>query len=249
MKPAAVGFHCPECVAEGTASVRQPAAVFGGRLPTGSRVTMTLIGVTIVAFLGQLAVGINESAGDYGMWPFGIALQGEYWRLFTAAFLHGSFLHILFNMYVLWVLGPTLESLLGHVRFLSLYVIAALGGSVASFFFTNPSTVSVGASGAIFGLMGALVVAGRRLRYDIKQVLILIGINVVIGFVVPGIDWRAHLGGLLTGAAVAAVLAFAPKANRMWWQVAGLVAIVALLAMLVVVRTDQLQTLAAPLLG
>ena len=120
-------------------------------------------------------------------------------------------------MYVLYVLGPPLERLLGHGRFLALFLIAGLGGAVASFSFSSINTVSVGASGAIFGLMGALVVAGRHLRADITQVLVLIGINVVIGFIAPGIDWRAHLGGLLTGAAVAFVFSRPlPVLDRRW---------------------------------
>ena len=132
-------------------------------------------------------------------WPVGIAVgaNGGDW---CGGLPHGSFLHIAFNMYVLFALGPTLERILGHSRYLILYVLAAIGGGVASYVFSDMRTVSVGASGAIFGLMGALVVAGRRLRYDVTQVLVLLGINVVIGFIASGVDWRAHLGGLVTGA-------------------------------------------------
>jgi membrane associated rhomboid family serine protease len=184
------------------------------------------------------------------MWPFGIAIGGEWWRLLTSAFLHGSFLHIAFNMFVLFALGPTLERVLGHGRYLALYLLAALGGSVASYVFSDIRTVSVGASGAIFGLMGALLVAGRRLKSDMRQVAILLGINVVIGFLAPGIDWRAHLGGLLVGALVAAVLVWTPPAMRAvqgLWQVLGLIAIVAVLALLTMVRTWQIEAYVAPL--
>ena len=181
------------------------------------------------------------------MWPVGIAVGGEWWRLVTAAFLHGSFLHIAFNMYVLFALGPTLERILGHGRYLTLYVLAALGGGVASYVFSDIRTVSVGASGAIFGLMGALVVAGRRLRYDITQVLVLLGINVVIGFFSPGVDWRAHLGGLVTGAVVAAIMVFPARRHRTAVQVSGLLAVVFVLAALAAWRTTQINELLAPL--
>jgi membrane associated rhomboid family serine protease len=183
------------------------------------------------------------------MWPVGIALEGEWPRLLTSAFLHGSFLHIAFNMYVLFALGPTLERILGHGRFVVLYLVSALGGSVASYVFSDLRTVSVGASGAIFGLMGALVVAGKRLRYDVRQVLVLLAVNVVIGFIAPGVDWRAHLGGLVTGAAVAAVFVLAPRANRLLWQILGILGIVGVLVVLVMYRTLAIQELAAPLIG
>lgn len=250
MRSASVGFHCPDCVGEAARTVRQPVTVAGGALVAKPYVTWTLIGLTVVVFLGQFAAGVGQVAEDFGMWPFGIALYGEWWRLLTAAFLHGSWLHIAFNMYVLFVLGPTLERVLGHVRFTVLYVVAALGGSVASYAFSDPRTVSVGASGAIFGLMGALIVAGRRMRWDITQVLILLGINVVIGFLSPEVDWRAHFGGLVVGAAVAAVFVWTPppfRAARVLWQVLGVLAILGLLVVVTMWRTGQLWSLLAPL--
>jgi len=122
-----------------------------------------------------------------------------------------------------------------------------VGGGVASFWFSSVNAVSVGASGAIFGLMGALVVAGRRLRYDIRQVLILLAINLVIGFIAPGVDWRAHLGGLVTGAAVAAVFVLAPRAHRLAWQILGIAAIVGVLVTLFAVRVAALSEFLAPI--
>jgi membrane associated rhomboid family serine protease len=107
-------------------------------------------------------------------------------------------------------------------------------------------TVSVGASGAIFGLMGALIVAGRRLNYDIKQVIILLGINVVIGFLAPGVDWRAHLGGLVTGAAVAAVFVLVPRRNRVLWQTLGILGILGALMCVTIWRTVQIMDFVSP---
>ena len=247
MIAAPVGFQCPECVASAAAQVRQPTTVAGASLIARPVVTYALIGINVVVFLVQFTVGVNAVAGDYGMWPVGIAIGGEWWRLVTAAFLHGSFLHIAFNMYVLFALGPTLDRILGHSRYLILYVMAAIGGGVASYVFSDMRTVSVGASGAIFGLMGALVVAGRRLRYDVTQVLVLLAINVVIGFFAAGVDWRAHLGGLVTGAAVAAIMVFPAPRHRMAVQVGGILVLLGLMAALVMWRTAQIQDLLAPL--
>ncbi len=244
MNPAPVGFQCPECVAAGQATVREPRTVFGGRLTSSSTVTVTLIGICVAIFVVQFLVGVNAVAADWGMWPAGVAVNNEWYRLITSVFLHGSWLHLAFNMYVLYVLGPPLERLLGHVRFLALFLIAGLGGAVASFTFSSINTVSVGASGAIFGLMGALVVAGRHLRTDITQVLVLIGINVVIGFIAPGVDWRAHLGGLITGAAVALVISKAPPGrSQTMWQVIGCAAIVATLVAIVLWRANEIVQL------
>jgi membrane associated rhomboid family serine protease len=247
MVAAPVGFQCPDCVAAAAATTRQATTVAGGTPITRPVVTYGLIGFTVAIFLLQLVAGINAVAGDWGMWPVGIAIGGEWWRLVTAAFLHGSFLHIAFNMYVLFALGPTLERILGHGRYLTLYVLAALGGGVASYVFSDIRTVSVGASGAIFGLMGALVVAGRRLRYDITQVLILLGINVAIGFFSPGTDWRAHLGGLVTGAVVAAIFVLPARRHRTAVQVSGIIAVVLGLGTLTAWRTAQINELLAPL--
>ena len=130
---------------------------------------------------------------------------------------------------------------------LALYLIAALGGAVASYAFSDIRTLSVGASGAIFGLMGALVIAGRRLRYDITQVLILLGINVVIGFLQPGVDWRAHLGGLVTGAAVAAVFVLPKRGHRVAVQVLGIAGILIVIAAIAMWRTNQILELVAPM--
>ena len=215
----------------------------GAPLIAQPMVTYVLIAMNVVIFLVQWTVGINEVAGDYGMWPVAVGLGGEWWRLLTAAFLHGSFLHIAFNMYVLFALGPTLERILGHVRYAVLYVMAAIGGGVASYTFSEVNTVSVGASGAIFGLMAALVVAGRRLRYDITQVLVLLGINIVIGFISPGTDWRAHLGGMVVGGIVAGIMVAPVHRHRTAVQVLGVAGVLLVLIMLTMWRTSQIEQL------
>ena len=245
MTSASVGFQCPECVAEGAAAVPATRTRFGGVAISRPYVTLTLIGINVVVFGAEFLAGVDTVASNWGMWPVGVALDNEYYRLFTATFLHENLLHIGFNMLVLWMLGPQLEALLGHVRFTVLYLVAGLGGSVASFWFSSPSVVGIGASGAIFGLMGAYVVVGRALRADISQVLGLIAINVVIGFVGGGIDWRAHLGGLVTGALVAAIFAHAPTKQRVLWQVVGVVAVVIALGVLITMRDTALTSTVA----
>jgi len=243
MISASVGFQCPSCV--GNAKISPVHTPVGAAMIAKPYVTFTLLAINVAVFLLQLSVGIDESAMQWGMWPVGIAAHGDYWTLMSSAFMHGSFLHIAFNMYVLWIMGPTLERILGHSRFIALYLLAAFGGGVASYVFSDFRSVSVGASGAIFGLMGAFVVAGRRLRYDITQVLVLLGINLVFGFLQPGIDWRAHIGGLVVGALVAAIFVFAPRRHQVLIQVIGCSAVLVVLIVTALVRTSQLQELLA----
>ena len=240
MTSAAVGFHCPECIAEAKASARPVKSRLGATVPSKPYVTYSLIVASLIGFGLQYLGGFDAMIYEYGMLPIAIADGNEYYRLLTSMFLHGSLLHIGFNMLVLWSLGPSIENLLGHVRYATLYLLAGLGGSVASFWFTGAVTPSIGASGAIYGLFGAWVVIGRRLNLDLTQVLGLIAINIVIGFVVPGVDWRAHFGGLITGAIVAAVFVYAPRSGRTAVQVVGVLAVVAILVAATLVRDAAL---------
>jgi membrane associated rhomboid family serine protease len=247
MRNAAVGFQCPECVAEGARTQRSARTIFGGAVPTrGSVVTMTLIALSVVAFVIDLVVpgqprewwmvGLQlDDSGDLA----GLA-QGEWWRLITASFLHGGILHLLFNMYALYLFGPSLEAAFGHVRFAVLYLLSALGGSAVSYLFANPVQPSLGASGAVFGILGATLVVSRRLRYDVRAVTVLIAINLVLGFVIEGIDWRAHVGGLLTGMAVAYAFAYAPRERRTLIAIGASVVVFLVVIGLVVLRTAQL---------
>lgn len=246
MISASVGFQCPECVHGAAASTPRIKTPIGAPATEKPTVTYALIGINVFAFLLMLVSGIDHTATQWGMFPPSIALDNEWWRLVTSAFLHGGWLHIAFNMYVLYALGPSLERVLGHSRYLVLYLMAALGGAVCSYAFSDVMTVSVGASGAIFGLMGALVVAGRKLRYDITQVLILLAVNFAIGFMAPGVDWRAHVGGLVVGAAVAAVFVLPPARIRVPAQIVGIVALLAVLAIITMVRTAQIVDMVAP---
>ena len=246
MRSASVGYHCPTCVAEGAATVRQPRTTLGGRVAADtSRVSMTIIAINVVVFVLGLTVGqgslqsrFGQIAGAPGV--LGV-VDGEYYRLLTAAFLHGGVLHILLNMVALAQLGPVLEAALGRLRFTALYVLSALGGSVLSYLLSEPYQLGVGASGAIFGLFGAYYVVVRRLGGETRSIVMLLAVNLVITFSVPIIDWRAHLGGLVTGAVVAGALAYAPRGpSRSRLQAVACVAVALVLAAVVVARTTAL---------
>jgi rhomboid protease GluP len=131
---------------------------------------------------------------------------GEYYRILTVALIHGGIMHLGFNMYALLVLGNPLELAFGKVRFFSIFFISLITGSLASLALNPVNQPSVGASGALFGLFGAFVIVGRRIGADVKATLVIIGINFGIAFVVPGVDWHAHLGGLIGGVIAAKIL-------------------------------------------
>lgn len=135
---------------------------------------------------------------------------GEWYRIFTVALVHGGLTHLAFNMWALFVLGIPIEHAFGKARFLSIFIISLITGSLTSLFLDAQNQVSIGASGAIFGLFGAFAVAGRRIGADVRSILVLIGINFALDFILPHIDWHAHLGGLI-GGAIAAVFILGKK--------------------------------------
>ena len=238
MISAPVGFQCPECV--GSANVAVPKTKFGGSFNSVPKVTRAILVICVGIFALSLVLGSFAMA--FGMIPAAIA-QGEWWRLITSTLLHGSILHLLFNMYALYWLGPQLERSLGHSRFAALYILSALGGSVASYWFSDINTVSVGASGAIFGLITATIVIGRQMRTDVSQLVVLLGINVMIGFAQPGIDWRAHFGGAITGAAIAVIYTKGTRLNRDQIHRIGLSGIFAVLVLATLARNAQVSAL------
>jgi membrane associated rhomboid family serine protease len=250
MRAAAVGHQCVECVQAGAATVRAPRTVFGGRQRAGGTavVTYTLIAVNIVMYIAQSASASLE--GALVLWPPGVARDGEVWRIFTSAFLHYGPAHLLFNMVALWMIGPPLELWLGRSRFVALYILSALGGGVLVYLLAPLNSATAGASGAIFGLFGATFVVGKRLDLDVRGVIALIVINLAFTFVVPAlssqqISWQGHVGGLLTGALVAWIYAYAPRERRATVHVWASVALLALFVVLVWWRTSTLQPLFA----
>jgi len=198
MITAPVGFQCPACVAEGKQQIRTFT-------PTRPVVTTAIIAICVAVFAVETLTG-TDFTYNYGLAGYAINPMGEYYRFVTAMFLHGGFMHIAFNMLILWQLGSILEGALGTRRFIALYLLSGLGGGIVSVMLNDPMVVSVGASGAIFGLMGAYAVLAKKMNLNSSQIVGLIGINLVIGFVVPNIDWHAHVGGLLVGSLVAYLL-------------------------------------------
>ena len=257
MRSASVGQQCVDCVGEGARSTRQARTTFGGLPAAGAVVTWTLVAINVAVFLVTwVRPGIVTDLEMLGYAQYtpagplhGVA-AGEWYRLITSAFLAPAtglnglgFLDILFNMWFLVLVGPSLEGLLGRVRFLAVYVLSAIGGSVMYYFLAPPNHPAVGASGAIFGLFGAWFVVSRRLRLDTRGIVVLIGINLALSFFFRGaIAWQAHIGGLLTGALLTAAYAYAPPRNRAAVQVIATVAVVALIVIAVVIRNGQLTS-------
>jgi membrane associated rhomboid family serine protease len=184
------------------------------------------------------ALQYQDSTGQKLLGPGGIS-AGEYYRLVSSMFLHLGPLHLLMNMWALWVLGRTLEAVLGPIRFLVLYLVAGLGGSVAVYLF-SPFPGGAGASGAIFGLFSALFIILKRLRRDTSSIIPLLVINLAISFI-PGISLAAHLGGLVTGAMVAFALAYSPARNRNLYIGVAVGLLLGVMAVAVVVQTTAIR--------
>lgn len=265
-RPAPVGIQCVDCVREAARTSRQGQTVFGGRVTDGRPVvTYSLIGICVAVFLVQwVTPGLTNR---FAFAP--ITGWVEPWRFVTAMFLHSprSLLHIGFNMYALFVLGSYLEPLMGRARFLALYLISGIGGQVAVLLLAGSPTVTglatgqddawitavVGASGAIFGLFGALIVLNRHLNRSVAGIYGIVLLNAAIGFIVPGIAWQAHLGGFVTGIAGAGVIVLARRRSlpALAWSglTALLVAVVAIAVAKYLSVPDTIRELTAFRLG
>lgn len=218
-RPAAVGVLCVDCAREMERQQRQtaPRTTLGGATSSGRPlVTYTIIGLCVLAYLGQtVAPGVVENLLMFA--PFrALAMP---WTFLTSGFLHGSLMHLAFNMYALWVVGQYLERAMGPWRYLAVYLVSILAGHTAVLLLTDPMTTSwvggtVGASGGVFGLFGSMFVINRRMGAESGQIIVLIVLNLLITFMVPGISWQGHLGGLIVGTATtAALFATRPKAS------------------------------------
>jgi len=175
------------------------------------------------------------SAAVAGDWTPGVA-DGALWQVLTSAFTHVEIWHIGFNMLALWFLGPQLELALGRLRFLALYLLSAIAGSTMVLWFANPFTQTLGASGAVFGLMGALLVLAVKVGGNVSQIGGWLLINAVLTFTFPNISWQGHLGGFLGGVLVAAVIVYSPRQRRGTWQLVGLISVGLLLLAAIAAR-------------
>jgi membrane associated rhomboid family serine protease len=252
MRPASVGFHCPDDVNIARKTMRSQRTSVGARmLQSPPYVTFGLIAANVIiyvitvaqagqGFTGQVADPIHRLFWDWQLQPLAVKQRGEYYRLLTSAFLHVSVLHIFFNMLALFFIGPPLERLLGRWRFSAVYVLGALGGSAAVYAWGDIQTPEVGASGAIFGLFAACLVFVRKLGLDLQWLVGIIVINFVFTFSVQNISRLGHIGGFVTGGLAALAIGGLPKLRRrlsLQGQLLGLGGVAAAVVAIVIVRT------------
>ena len=208
MIQAPVGWQCPECVRSGARQSRfiqyrpAPAGAIGSGFSwRAAPVTVGLVVINAIVFLAS-GEGSIRVLDRWGLVPYYVQ-HGQTYRLFTSPFLHVSVIHIGLNMLALVIVGIPVEGAIGWLRYLVLYLAAAMGGSVL-YYLIGPAVVpAVGASGAIFGVFGAYFVIARRRRLQTGGIAAIIAINLVYGFIVPNIGWQAHIGGLVVGVAMA----------------------------------------------
>ncbi|MFD2471492.1 rhomboid family intramembrane serine protease [Amycolatopsis silviterrae] len=261
LREAPVGFQCTDCVQTGAQQQKQQQrqyrnaglgsrTIAGARLSNSYVVTATLIAVNVVLFLItaiQAQSLFNNGAARLEilgeLWTYPALGGGEWWRIFTSGFLHYGPIHIAANAFSLWMMGRALEQVFGRSRFLALYFVSMFGASTAVLLFDEPNRPSAGASGAIFGLLGAYAVIVLKLRLNPTALLINLVINAYVTFTIPQISILAHVGGLVTGALVAAAILYAPERNRVRWQTIGLVIITIALVGLVAWRATQIPSL------
>lgn len=252
MNDASVGFHCPSCVTEGAKTVRTARTIAGGAVSAREGVvSMTFIGLNIFVFLLTLASGGNggrffqdgamlstSATNRAGELLTGVA-EGGYWRLLTSAFLHENFLHIALNLYALYLFGPFVERALGVTRFIAAYLTMAIVASVFVYWLEAPNALTIGASGAVFGLFGLALVLLIRQKQDVRTLLVLLGINAFISLQ-GNISWQGHLGGFFAGCVFGAAIAYAPRERKQLVQVVVFTAMWVGIGVALIVRTAQL---------
>lgn len=264
MRSASVGFQCPSCVKEGARSVRTAKLPYGGvRVANPTLITSILIGLNVAVWLAVTANGGSGSelastlgiTPDYSFRPLegggaavvdGVA-RGAWWQVVTSVFTHIQVLHIVLNMIALYMFGPPLEQILGRVRFLTLYVVSGITGSAGVMLFSGAYGSTVGASGAIFGLLGAMAVIAFKTGGAYQDLLSLLGLNLIITFTIPHISWQGHLGGLVGGVVVAVAMVYAPRRGRTLIQFGASAALLALALGLIVLRASDLADQNHPL--
>lgn len=227
MTEAAVGFQCPNCVQRGNAKVRQPRTIAGGTVPANPGIVSTvIIAVNVLIFFIVEATGGSLSS----LYRDGAMLaettryrddvtartgfvDGAWWRPLTSAFLHGGLLHLAFNMLAIYIFGTFLERALGLARFIAAYIVSLLGASLLVLWLTPSHVMTVGASGAVYGLFAIALIMLIKARQDVRFLLGLLAINLLISFT-GNISWQAHLGGFAVGAVLGLLYAYTPREWR-----------------------------------
>ncbi len=264
MVDAAVGFQCPECTKLGAKQTRAGQLPYGGYVSSNPwLVTIVLVVINVAVFL---ASGVNGLGDRLALIPRGVCLDalnsnsyypgvleaactaagnnwvagvstGAWWQVVTSVFTHLQIVHLGLNMISLIFIGPPLERVLGRARFLAVYGISGLAGSATVLWLTHPESSTVGASGALFGLMGALLLMSYKARGNYQQVLLIIGLNVAYTVLNTGsISWQGHLGGFIGGLLSTWIIVYAPKDRRHTVQWVGLLAVAAVVVALIAVR-------------
>ena len=238
--PGAIGFLCPEDAKD---RVKIQKATFQKSLVSSAPITFILIATNVLVFVAELLFpGLIYSLryGNVGS----ITEEGSLFRVFTSSFTHSDtqYTHILFNMYSLFVLGTLLEPMVGKIRFLTLYAFSIFGGGLGFLILSTQYGSVVGASGAVFGLMGAYLVFLIVMKLNAGQMYIIIALNLVLGFL-PGIAWEAHVGGLVAGAAVGYVLVSTRNRVKQTAQTVAFVGIGAALIVIWVIANAPVNSL------
>jgi membrane associated rhomboid family serine protease len=233
MTPTPVGMRCPECARQRTKVVRNPTGAPGFE---SAPATYVLIAVNVIAYLIQIATGAGGFSGGLTQFTVDFALfgpsvaEGEWYRLLTSGFLHAGLIHLGFNMFLLFFLGRLLEPSLGTPRFVVLYFASLLAGSFGALV-VEPNALTIGASGAVFGLAGAtfVIARGRGMDALAGEIGFLILFNLAFSFISPRISVGGHIGGLIGGILCAAVIVAAEKGtfgrNRLPLELAAMAAV------------------------
>jgi membrane associated rhomboid family serine protease len=254
MVNASVGFQCPDCVRGGSGTghaptANQPRTIVGGTIAADPHlVTKVLIGLCFALFLVQVSVGDSftdrfDLIGRAYVPALGSVegiAEGQWYRLLTSVFLHVDYFHILSNMFSLWVFGRYVEEAFGRVRYLTLYVLSGLAGSALAYLLDAPNQPSLGASGAILGVFGALAVLMRRQRYDMRPIVAMLVIMTIVTFGWSNVSWEAHVGGLVGGAVIGLAMVYAPRERRALVQYGVCALVLAVIVVVALLRTSQL---------
>jgi membrane associated rhomboid family serine protease len=259
LRDAAVGFQCIDCVQTGQKQQKvqrkqhdqaglTSRTIVGAKYSQRAVVTPVLIALNVLVYLVTAVQAKSPMENQHAqlfidgvLFSPSIAFDGEWWRLFISGFLHYGLIHLAVNMFSLWMLGKDLELLLGKARFTAVYLLSLLGGSISVFVFDDPGRPTAGASGAIYGLLGAILIVILKLKMNPTQVIGVIALNLVISVSIPNISLLGHLGGFVIGAVAMAALVFAPLKNRAAWQTGTLVVLTVALIGMFALRDNRLE--------